>query len=150
MYGAGDAVEDLLELGLEEALEVVTALDADAEGALAEVLHDECGGGSAQVCCEQQRLEVDQGGLVDFASEGDDGADGLGEGLAGAGDRLLHAVEEAAALLLLRLLSCGNYGFVRLLVGFVAFTEEGKGHAVASLAILRVKRRWETANPAMN
>ena len=32
---------------------------------------------------------------VDLAGEGDDGADGLGEGLAGARDRLLHAVEEA-------------------------------------------------------
>ncbi len=94
--GTGYAVEDLLEFGLEETLEVVAALNADAEGALAEVFHDEGGGGCAEVCGEEDGLQADEGGLVDFAGERDDGADGLGEGLAGAGDRLLHAVEEAA------------------------------------------------------
>ena len=38
-------------------------------------------------------------GLVDLACERDDGADGFGERLAGAGDRLPHAVKEATLLL---------------------------------------------------
>src|SRR5882672_4522002 len=63
----------------------------------------------------------------DLASEGDDGADGLGEGLAGAGDRLFHAVEEAA----LRLLGFGGGGLVRFCG---AFAEDGEGHAVSSLS----------------
>ena len=55
--------------------------------------------GAPRSAREQDGFEVGEGGLVDLAGEGDDGADGLGEGLAGAGDRLLHAVEEAALLL---------------------------------------------------
>ena len=84
-----------LSSGFEELLEFGAALDAGAEGALAEVLHDDGCGGAADVGGEEERLEAGEGGFVDFAGEGDDGADGLGEGLAGAGDRLLHAVEEA-------------------------------------------------------
>ena len=128
--GAGDAVEDMLEFGFEELLEFVAALDAGAEGALAKVFHDEGGGGGAEVGGEEERLEVDEGGLVDLAGEGDDGADGFGEGLAGAGDRLLHAVEEAA-FWLLRFGSCGLVRFCG------AFAEDGEGHAVSSLAIER-------------
>ena len=52
--------------------------------------------GAADVGGEEEGLEADEGGFVDLAGEGDDGGDGFGEGLAGAGDRLLHAVEEAA------------------------------------------------------
>ena len=96
--GAGYAVEYLLQLGLEELLEFVAALDAGAEGALAQVFHDDRGGGGAEIGGEEKRLEVEESGFVDFAGEGDDGADGLGEGLAGAGDRLLHSVEEAEFL----------------------------------------------------
>ena len=125
--GAGDAVEDGFEFGFEELLEFVAALDAGAEGALAEVLHDEGGGGSAEVGGEEERLEVDEGGLVDLAGEGDDRADGLGEGLAGAGDRLLHAVEEAA----LRLLRFGGLGLVRFCG---AFAEDGESHSASSLS----------------
>src|SRR5260370_8719432 len=98
--GGGYGVEDLLEFGLEELLEFGSALDAGAEGALAEVLHDDGGGGAADVCGEEERLGAGEGGFIDLAREGDDGAVGLGEGLAGAGDRLLHAGEEAALLLL--------------------------------------------------
>jgi len=43
--GPGDVVQDLLQLGFEELLEFLAALDAGAEGALAEVLHYERGGG---------------------------------------------------------------------------------------------------------
>ena len=71
-----------------------------------------------------------EGGFVDLAGEGDDGGDGLGEGLAGAGDRLLHAVEEACAC---RGDACSDWdgwsgGF------FVAFSEEVEGHALSSLS----------------
>ena len=52
------------------------------------------GGDGSDVGGEEDELEVFEGGFVDFAGEGDDGADGLGEGLAGARDRLLHAVED--------------------------------------------------------
>ncbi len=107
------------EFGFEELLEFVAALDAGAEGALAEVFHDDGGGGGAEVGGEEERLEVDEGGFVDLAGEGDDGADGLGEGLAGAGDRLLHAVEEAE-------LRAGTPMRIRGLgwFRFVAFSEE--------------------------
>ena len=125
--GAGYAVEDLFELGFQELLEFVAALDADAEGALAEVFHDEGSGGSSEVGGEKERFEVEQGRLVDLAGEGDDGADGLGEGLASAGDRLLHAVEEAA----LRLLRFRGGGLVRFCG---AFAEDGEGHAGSSLS----------------
>ncbi len=138
--GLSYAVEDLLQLGFEELLELVAALDAGAESALAKVFEDEGGGGAADVGGEQDGFEAGEGGLVDLAGEGDDGADGLGEGLAGAGDRLLHAVEEAALLLgrfgggrSLR----GGGGLVGLLLGFVAFAEERKCHADASLAMAR-------------
>src|SRR6202035_44741 len=93
-------VEDLLQLGFEELLEFVAALDAGAEGALAKVFHDDGGGGGAEVGGEEEGFEIEESGFVDLAGEGDDGADGLGEGLAGAGDGLLHAVEEAALGLL--------------------------------------------------
>jgi len=118
--GAGYAVEDLLELGFEETVEFVAALDAYAECSLTKVFHHEGGGGSAEVGGEEERFEVGEGGLVDLAGEGDDGADGFGEGLPGAGDRLLHAVEEAAA------------GLLRLGIGLVRFggalAEEGESH----------------------
>jgi hypothetical protein len=91
----GYAVEDLLELLLEELLELRSTLDAGAQGSLAEAFHDDSGGGGAEVGGEEHGLKRVERGLVDLAGEGDDGADGLGEGLAGAGDRLLHAVEEA-------------------------------------------------------
>jgi hypothetical protein len=121
---AGYVVEDLFEFGFQELLELFAALDAGAESALAEVLHDESSGGCAEVGGEEERLEMDEGGLVDLAGEGDDGADGLGEGLAGAGDRLLHAVEEAA----FGLLRFGGGGLVGLLVGLIALAEEREGH----------------------
>ncbi len=129
--GLGYAVEDLLELGFEELFEFGSALDAYAEGSLAEVFEDDGGGGRADVGGEENGLEIGEGGLVDLAGEGDDGADGLGEGLASAGDRLLHAVEEAAPGLRLRDLGSGLVG---LLLGFVGFAEEGVGHAGFSLA----------------
>ncbi len=131
--GAGDAVEDGLEFGFEELLEFIAALDAGAEGALAKVLHDEGGGGSAEVCGEEERLEVDEGGLVDLAGKGDYRTNGLGEGLTGAGDRLLHAVEEAA----LRLLRFGGLGLVRFCG---AFAEDGEGHALSSLSMVAITR----------
>src|SRR5438552_1090103 len=77
--GTGYSVKDLLEFGFEELLEFVAALDAGAEGALAEVLHDDGRGRGAEVCGEEQGLEVDQSGFVDFAGKRDDGADGFGE-----------------------------------------------------------------------
>ena len=54
--GLGDAVEDLLELGFEELLELVAALDAGAEGALAEVFDDDGGGGRAEVGARAGRV----------------------------------------------------------------------------------------------
>ncbi len=125
--GAGYTVEDLLEFGFEELLELVAALDAGAEGALAEVFHDDGGGGGTEVGGEEEGFEIDEGGFVDFSREGDDRADGLGEGLAGAGDRLLHAVEEAA----FGLLRFGGAGLVRFCG---AFAEDGESHAGSSLA----------------
>src|SRR6185437_12494579 len=129
------AVEDLLQLGFEELLELGAALDAGAEGALAQVFDDDGGGGCAEIGAEQNGFEPDEGGFVDLAGEGDDRADGLGERLASASDRLLHAVEEAALLL------CGfgrsfrrGGGLVGLLFRFVAFAEERECHADASLA----------------
>ena len=86
-----------LELLLEELFELGAAGDAGAVGALAEVFEHDGGGGGADVGGEEDGLEVGDGGLVDLAGEGDDGGDGFGEGFAGAGDRLLHAVEEGAA-----------------------------------------------------
>jgi hypothetical protein len=122
----------LFELGFEELLELVAALDAGAEGALAEVFHDEGGGGGAEIGREKKRFEIEEGGLVDFSREGDDGADGLGEGLAGTGDRLLHAVEETA--LRLRWFGGGLVGFCW------AFAEDGESHALSSLAMWVVHR----------
>ena len=92
---ASYVVENLLEFGLEDLTKLGSALDAGAESALAKVLHDDGGRGAADVRCEEARLELIKGGLIDLAGERDDGADGVGERLAGARDRLPHAVEEA-------------------------------------------------------
>ncbi len=131
--GAGDAVEDGLELELEQALELGAAFDAVAEAALAEVFDDLRGGGGADVGGEQDGVEVGERGGVDLAGEGDDGADGLGEGLAGAGDRLLHAVEEAELGGVRGRVGLGCWGGGRLgdggRFGFGgALAEEGEGH----------------------
>ena len=67
--------------------------------ALAEVGDDFGGGGGADVGGEEREFEVVEGSVVDFAGEGDDGGDRLGKRFAGAGDRLLHAVEEAGLAL---------------------------------------------------
>jgi len=75
--GVGYAVEDLAQLGLEDLLELGPALDAGAQGALAEVLHDDGSGGAADVGGEQAWLKLVERGLVDLAGERDDGADGL-------------------------------------------------------------------------
>ena len=133
MDGPGYAVQDLFEFGLQEALEFVAALNAGAEGALTKVFHDEGCRRGAEVRGEEQRFEIDEGALIYFASEGDDGADGLGERLASTSDRLLHAIEEAA-LLLLRF---GSGGLVRFRG---AFAEEGESHALSSLAMERAWR----------
>ena len=63
VIGAGDAVEDGLELELEQALEFGAALDAVAEGALAQVLDDLRGGGGADVGGEQDGVEVGERGV---------------------------------------------------------------------------------------
>ena len=110
-----DGVEDVEDLGFEEPLELGAVGDAAAEGDVAELGDDLLGGAGADIRGEQGELEVVERGLVDFAGEGDDGGDGAGEGLAGAGDRLLHAVEEAAGLL--------GLGFCRRFGGF-ALAEE--------------------------
>ena len=93
--GGDDLVEDVLELELEERFELGAGLDAFTEGALAKVFEDDLRGGGAYVGGEEQGFERIEGGLVDLAGEGDNGVEGLGEGLAGAGDGLPHAVEEA-------------------------------------------------------
>ena len=98
MTGLSHGVEDAEDFGLEQVLELGAVGDAVAEGAIAEAGDDFVGGGGADVGGEEGELEVVEGGFVDFAGEGDDGGDGVGERLAGAGDRLLHAVEEAAGL----------------------------------------------------
>jgi len=85
-----------------------------AERAVAEAGDDLGSGDGSDVGGEEDELEVFEGGFIDFAGEGDDGADGLGEGLTGAGDRLLHAVEEAAGF-------CGCFGGCRF---FVALAED--------------------------
>ncbi len=63
--GPSDAVEDGFELGFEELLELVAALDSGAEGALAEVFEDQGGGGGSDVGGEQDGFEVVEGGGVD-------------------------------------------------------------------------------------
>jgi hypothetical protein len=76
--GLGHAIEDLLQLGFEKPFEFAATLDAGAEGALAQVFEDDRGCGAADVGGEEDRFEANEGGLVDLAGEGDDGADGLG------------------------------------------------------------------------
>ncbi len=100
--GFVDGVQDAEDFGFELELEFGAVGDAVAEGAIAQAGDDLVGGGGADVAGEEGEFEVVERGFVDFAGEGDDGGDGVGERLAGAGDRLLHAVEEAAG--------CGGLG----------------------------------------
>lgn len=72
-------VENLFEFGLEDLTKLGSAFDAGAEGALTKVLHDDGGRGAADIRCEEARLELIKGGLIDLAGERDDGADGVGE-----------------------------------------------------------------------
>jgi hypothetical protein len=58
LHGARDAIEDLLELGLEDLPELGSALDAGAECALPEVLHDDGRGGAADVGGQQARFKL--------------------------------------------------------------------------------------------
>ncbi len=126
---AGDAVEDGLQLGLEEVLEFDRRLRC------------RCGGRAGAGCSRtmavvaapmsaarrmgSSEMRVD---FVDLAGERDDLADGLGEGLAGAGDGLPHAVEEAAFFGRRGVGGRGRRGGFGV-GGFVALAEEVEGHA---------------------
>jgi len=114
--GSVDGIEDAEDLGFELQLELGAVGDAVAEGSIAQAGDDLVGGGGADVAGEEGELEVVERGFVYFAGEGDDRGDGVGERLAGAGDRLLHAVEEAAR--------CGGLLWFRVGGWGVALAEE--------------------------
>lgn len=89
-----DGRENVEELGLEEMLEFVAGRDAFAEGAFAKRCHDGGSGVGSDVGSEERELKVVEGRVVDLTGEGDDRGERAGKRFAGAGDRLLHAVEE--------------------------------------------------------
>ena len=138
--GENHAVEHTLEFQLEQLLQLRATFNALAQGTLAQVFEHNRGGGGAYVGRQQKRLERLEGGFVHLAGERDDGIEGLRERLAGAGDGLPHAVEEAAlghtGLIgrrrafgdgLRPLLLDGRRGVVLLV--FAAPAEEGESHA---------------------
>ena len=113
--------------GLEQVAQFFAAVDCLEAGAFAEGVDDLGGGLHADVAHDERGFEFFEGGLVDLAGEGDDVVDLGGEGLAGARDGLLHAVEEAGFLL-----------FFLLLLWFFGFFEAAKqadeiGHGLYSV-----------------
>ena len=97
-------VENCAHLLLEQFAQLVAAFDGLAEGALAQGVENGGGGLHAQVAGEQRGFQIFERALVHGAGEGGDAFDLGGERLAGARDRLLHAVEEALGRSLLSLL----------------------------------------------
>ena len=96
LEGGLDAVEDLLQFGFQQLLEFGTGGDARTVGTLAEALENEVGRGMAEIGGKQGGFKGRDGRFVDVAGERDDVGDLFGEGFAGTGDRLLHAIEEGA------------------------------------------------------
>ena len=91
----GLVIEDGLELKLQQPAKFSAAFDALAQSPLTKVLDDLRGSRGADIGGEQDGLKLVERGEVDLAGERDDGADGLGEGVAGAGDRFAEQVRDS-------------------------------------------------------
>ena len=91
-------------LVLSKRAEFFAAFDGLVPGAFAEGIEDFGGGLHADVAGDERGFKLFQIALVHRAGHGDDVFDFGVEGLAGARDRLLHAVEEAGLLFVFLLL----------------------------------------------
>ena len=95
-------VQNRQQFFFQQALEFLHVFDLLAVGLVAQFAENFLRGGIAQVGADERGFEIVERVAVDFFAEGDDFLDALGEVLASARDRLLHAVEEAGLSFLLR------------------------------------------------
>ncbi len=77
-----------------QAFEFIHVLDLPAVRLVAEFFKNFMGGSGAEVGANQGGFEIVEGGAVDLLADGDDVLDALGQVLAGARDRLLHALNK--------------------------------------------------------
>ena len=91
-------IEDGQQFFFQQALEFLHVLDLLAVGFLAKLPQNLLGGCGPQIGADQDGLKIIERVAVDFLAEGDHFLDALREVLAGARDRLLHAVQEIGFL----------------------------------------------------
>ena len=88
-------IEDGLDLGSQQPLELAAVRDPMPLGPLAQGLDDFCGRAHPEVGGHETHLELVQRRFIHLAGEGDNRIQSLVEALARARDRLLHPAEEA-------------------------------------------------------
>ena len=91
-------VENGLEFGLEQRLELGAAGDGFALSLFAQRGDNFAGRGHADVGRDERKFQLFERRFIDFAGECEDRVDVVGKRLAGARDRIFHAVEYALAL----------------------------------------------------